>query len=184
MTERWADIPGYEGYYQVSDQGRVKSMDRFVIQHSRKGSPMLRKTKGTILSPVDNGSGYLMVILHKSGERDKRYIHRLVAEAFLDNERKAPEVNHIDYDRHNNGALNLEWVTKQENVHHSLPHMRGPKKASRPGRTGHKYITTRDGKYRLVIVVNDIRHDRMYQTLEDALAIREAITGGWQHFAR
>lgn len=97
--ENWKDIKGYEGLYQVSDQGNVKG------------------PKGYILKPQSRMHGYLAVFLYKDGcPRYQVSVHRLVAEAFLPKPEEATEVNHIDEDKQNNRASNLEWVTRSENM--------------------------------------------------------------------
>lgn len=97
--ENWKDIKGYEGLYQVSDQGNVKG------------------PKGYILKPQARRHGYLAVYLYKDGcPRGHESIHRLVAEAFLPKPEGATEVNHIDEDKQNNRVSNLEWVTHSENM--------------------------------------------------------------------
>lgn len=95
--EVWRDVSGYEGYYQVSNLGRVK------------------RVGGKVLKPVHNGNGYVKVHLCKDAIVEKLFIHRLVAKAFVPNPRGVDCVNHIDENRTNNNANNLEWVTKAEN---------------------------------------------------------------------
>lgn len=98
--EVWKDIQGYEGLYQVSNMGRVKG---------------LRKNK--ILHQLQRGHGYLTVDLYKDGvPRKKESVHRLVATAFIPNPDGKREVNHIDENKQNNMATNLEWVTRSENM--------------------------------------------------------------------
>ena len=97
MMEIWKDIENYEGLYQVSNLGNVKS---------------LRSNK--ILKPAFNKS-YLQIGLYKDGKRKFFLIHRLVAEAFLPNEDELPEVDHRDNDKTNNRAENLQWISGVEN---------------------------------------------------------------------
>lgn len=93
------DIIGFEGLYQITDEGQVYSMK------SKK-----------YLKPKRDKDGYLLVNLYKDGKQYTRKIHRLVAFAFIDNPEGKKEVNHIDYQRDNNCVSNLEWVTRKENV--------------------------------------------------------------------
>lgn len=116
MTEEiWKDIKGYEGHYQISNTGRVKSLDRYVA--SKNGS--LRKEKEKIRKTHLDKYGYLYVILCKQGVSEKMLLHRLVAEAFLPNPNALPVVNHKNEKRDDNRVENLEWCTVQYNVRYS-----------------------------------------------------------------
>ena len=100
----WKDIEGYEGLYQVSDQGQVQ---RILSDGSTK---MIKPRDGV----------YLTVSLSKNSKSKSCNIHRLVAEAFLPREPYQNEVNHRDGDKHNNTLENLEWVTQKENLKHAI----------------------------------------------------------------
>ena len=106
--EIWKDIEGFEGYYQVSNMGRVKSLN-----YHRTG-------KEKILKGCDNGDSYLRVMLYKDGKGKKYRVNRLVAQAFIENPDNLPEVNHKDKVRTNNCVDNLEWCTTQYNIDYSL----------------------------------------------------------------
>jgi hypothetical protein len=115
MQEIYKDIKGYEGLYQISNLGNIRSLDR----QSWNGNSWFT-LKGKQLSPADNGKGYLFVGLCKNGKiRSRCYIHRLVAETFLPNPNNKPCVNHIDGNKQNNCLSNLEWVTYEENNKHA-----------------------------------------------------------------
>ena len=116
--EIWKDIKGYEGEYQVSNKGNVRSLDRICKRIDRYGNETEYKYKGKILSKNDNGNGYLTVKIKRNGKRF--YVHRLVAEAFLENKENLKEVNHKDNNRSNNVIDNLEWVSRQQNIEHCL----------------------------------------------------------------
>ena len=107
MQEIWKDIKDFEGMYQVSNLGRVRSVDHF----DRLG----RLRKGVIKAPQDNGHGYKVVQLHKDGKQKNARVHRLVATAFIENPDNKPEVHHVDTDTSNNKLENLRWVTRKEN---------------------------------------------------------------------
>ena len=106
--EIWKDIKGYESYYQVSDRGRVRSLDRIVKDRTRDRYQQL---KGKILKETDNGKGYKLVFLTKDGKRENKYVHILVAEAFIPNPDNLREVNHEDLNKSNNCVQNLTWVS-------------------------------------------------------------------------
>lgn len=119
MSEVWLDIKGFEGIYQVSSIGRVRSLDRFITagnQHSR----FERFIKGRILKPRSSKSrgldtGYLRVRLIGNGKDVNKCIHKLVAEAFIPNPNNKPQVDHIDSNVRNNCVSNLRWCTQSEN---------------------------------------------------------------------
>lgn len=100
MEEIWKDIKGYEGLYQVSNLGRVKSFFK----------------RGKILNLLTGE--YKRVVLYKNKQGKTCYVHRLVAEAFIDNPLNLKQVNHIDENKYNNIVNNLEWCTHKENMNH------------------------------------------------------------------
>ena len=124
MSEVWRDINGYEGYYQVSDQGRVKSLER----KDRFG----RTVKERILKPYINRYGYLLVVLCAGGKQKTLNVHRLVCEAFHENPDNKPQVNHINEDKADNRACNLEWTTAMENSNFGTRNERMAKALSKP----------------------------------------------------
>jgi hypothetical protein len=107
--ERWKDIEGYDGLYQISDYGRIKSFN---------GGWGKRKT-GKLLSLSKSNNGYYSVGLHLSGIGKTIHISRLVAKYFISNPENKPEVNHIDGIKINNHYTNLEWATASENRIHA-----------------------------------------------------------------
>lgn len=116
MIEIWKDIEGFEGLYQVSNFGRVKSLKREIV---RKDQVITLKEK--ILKFSIRKGGYLMTRLYNgTGKQFSFYIHVLVARSFVVNSKNKPEVNHIDNDPSNNHSSNLEWVTHSENIKHSF----------------------------------------------------------------
>ncbi len=114
MEEKWKDIKGYEGLYQVSNLGRVKSLERRVVVDS-KGNTKLFKQRIKKQTPFLKNKKYLMTVLYKNNHGLPHQIHRLVAEAFIPNPQNLPCVNHKDYNPTNNCVDNLEWVTHQQN---------------------------------------------------------------------
>jgi hypothetical protein len=114
--EVWKDIEGYEGKYQVSNLGRVKSLSRY-FSHWRGGT---RKVQDKISMGKKKNNGYLYVTLFKNNIRNNHHVHRLVANAFLNNPQNKKEVNHIDGIKSNNYLSNLEFVTPSENKKHAF----------------------------------------------------------------
>ncbi len=108
--EIWKDIKGFEGYYQISNLGSVRSLDRFDGVNYRKGQP---------IKPTLKHNGYLQVGLRKHNKRKYILVHRLVAIHFIDNPKNKKQVNHIDCNKKNNKVNNLEWVTSRENQLHA-----------------------------------------------------------------
>lgn len=117
MQEEWRDIAGLEGRYQVSNFGRVKSLDREEYRRDAHGGHATFRYRGRLLSLVKNSKGYNIVPLGKN--RPWVSVHRLVAEAFIPNPENKPFINHIDGVRTNNRVANLEWCTNQENQIHA-----------------------------------------------------------------
>lgn len=115
MKEFWKPIKNYEGYYKVSNLGRIRSLDRKVTVWFGK-----RKYIGTFVNGEINRDGYNRVQLNvaEKGLRERFYVHRLVAEAFIPNLENKPFINHKDGNKLNNSIENLEWCTSQENHQH------------------------------------------------------------------
>lgn len=114
--EVWKDIIGYEGYYQVSNRGSVRSLDREVPLVSATTSPYLKKRKGKKLSLCPTANGYYTVGLYKNNKGVHHSVHRLVAKHFLSE--TAETVNHKNGDKTNNCVENLEWCSQRENTIH------------------------------------------------------------------
>jgi hypothetical protein len=119
-VEVWRDIQEYEGLYQVSNHGRVRSLDRFVGYRGGR----LRKQMGRILSPGIHPQGYLRVSLQKQATVKQVFVHRLVAAAFLKADKSLPVVNHINAIPNDNRVSNLEWCTQSHNVRHAFSSMK------------------------------------------------------------
>lgn len=115
MTKIWKDIPGYEGLYQASIYGYIRSVDRIVYK-GKKYVPT--KIKGKIISPWVDKTGYLKANLYKNGKRKCEKMHQLIAKTFIPNPERKATVNHKDENPFNNTVLNLEWMTNKENVNY------------------------------------------------------------------
>lgn len=135
--EIWKPVVGYEEYYEVSNFGRVRSLDRWV-EHGRHKNGHKALKKGKILNEKDNGHGYRTVHLTVNRITKDYYVHRLVAIAFLDNSDNLPEVNHIDDNPANNCLDNLEWCTAQYNDKYGI---------HKYARNKEVFMFTLDGEY-------------------------------------
>lgn len=111
--EEWKDIKGYEGLYQISNLGEVKSLSREVEQSNGKKYTIKERK----LKTSRNGNGYTGITLNKDGKH-RFNVHRLVALHFIENPEGKEQVNHKDLDKTNNCKDNLEWLTKSENQIH------------------------------------------------------------------
>ena len=118
MTKRieWKEIKGYEGSYEVSNLGEVRSMDRNIKYSNGTIVPY----KGKLKKQSIDKYGYAYVGLYLNQNHKQGMIHRLVANAFIDNIDNKPQINHIDGNKLNNHVDNLEWVTAQENLTHAV----------------------------------------------------------------
>lgn len=117
MEEIWCPIKGYEGVYEVSDKGRVKS---------------LKYGKERILKPIRNLNGYIQVKLRKNGDNKMCCVHRLVAQTFIPNPDNLPEVNHKDENKENNSVQNLEWCDRKYNNNYGTRNQMVSMKLSKP----------------------------------------------------
>ena len=114
MEEIWKDVEGYEGLYQVSNFGNVKSVKRII----KKANNAYLSVKERLLKYTTNHKGYKMVSLSKNGKQKSCTVHRLVAKAFIPNPKDLPQVNHKDENKLNNYVNNLEWCDNKYNCNY------------------------------------------------------------------
>ena len=136
MEEEWRDIDGYEGYYQVSNLGRVRGVDRVTDNN--------RPIKSRLLKPFKNNSGHLRIILIKKSIKKHLLVHRLVAKAFIPNPNNYPIINHKDENPSNNNVENLEWCTVLYNNNYGNYKQNMSDKKSNPIK-----VIYRDGTYEI-----------------------------------
>ena len=128
--EIWKDVPGFEGFYQVSNIGRVRSLDRVKCDGIRM--------KGRIMKSRLDSCGYEMVGLSKDGSHKSQSVHRLVAMAFIPNPDLLPQVNHIDEVRNHNTVDNLEWCTVLYNQNYGNRKLRSSESSKGENNSRHK----------------------------------------------
>lgn len=114
MEEEWRDIEGYEGYYQVSNLGRVKSLDRIITYKDNR--KFLKK--GNVMTQTKDKEGYLTIGLSMNGKQKTFKVHRLVAMSFIPNGEKLPQVNHLNSLVYDNKVENLQWCSNKMNCIH------------------------------------------------------------------
>lgn len=133
--EFWLPVPEYEGLYEVSDHGRVRSVDRVV----RRSNDTFSMRRGKVLSPKVNTRGRLQVGLSRDGNRSLRQVHRLVLEAFVGPQPTGHQACHYDDDPLNNVLSNLRWDTMSSNQRDSVRNLKHANSAKTQCPQGHKY---------------------------------------------
>ena len=126
--EIWKDVPEYEGRYQISNMGRIKSLDRY----ARVGGGSVRFVQGGIIKPIRCKNGYLEAPFSKNGIREVFLLHRLVAQLFIPNPNGLPQINHKDENLSNNSYENLEWCTAKYNANYGTRNRRYAEKVMKP----------------------------------------------------
>ena len=148
MVTVWKNIPGYEGKYQASEFGMVRSTNRIVKKGNKK---VPSKVSGQLISPYVGTDGYLRVDMSRNGNRRHEKLHSIIAKTFIPNPDNKETVNHIDENKLNNTVSNLEWMTNAENVNYG----------TRIQRVKEKYGTK-------VIRISPSKHVESFATLHDA----------------
>ena len=143
MKESWQPVPGYEGLYEVSDQGRVRSLDRLVERKNRWGSIATHQLKGRVLRPGPGRADRLQVNLSKGNVSWVIPVHKLVALVFIGPRPEGHDIDHINGDFRDNRLVNLEYVTHQENQKRAYDMGKlNPPKNPRDPKTG-KFMTSK-----------------------------------------
>lgn len=163
--EIWKDIDGYEGLYQVSNLGRIKSFVKWDVYNKYH-------YEERILKPFKNNKGYLEISLVKDKTRSNKFIHRLVANAFIPKIQGKNIVNHKDFNPLNNNVENLEWVTQKENTIYSVENMKHRKSITHSN-TNEKYITYRESQKKYRITID--KKEYSAKTLKEAIILRNKI---------
>lgn len=134
-TDEWRDVEGYEGIYQVSSHGRIRSLDR-TVPHRRYGQQFVR---GRTMNPAVAASGYLYLALNRGGKAKSYAVHALVAKHFCPQPEGCGEVRHLDGNPLNNMATNLKWGTRSENMRDRIRHGTDRNAAKTECVNGHKF---------------------------------------------
>lgn len=167
MQEIWKDIEEYEGIYQISNFGNIRSLDRIIVDKNK--TYLLH---GKILKQGIRNT-YKVINLHKNAKRKSYQVHRLVANAFIPNPNNYDIVNHIDENPINNNVNNLEWCNQKHNVNHSIHKLYSQKNAKISNKTKEKYINVKNGKYR--VAIKQIKVESLFDNLYDAILFRDEM---------
>lgn len=128
MEEKWKPIPGFEGLYEASTEGRIRSVDKIIKMYH--GGEWVRK--GDIRTPTLNHSGYLRLSLCKGGVQYPTTVHRLIAKTWLENPKNFSEVNHKNENKTDNRVSNLEWCSRDYNISYGTARKRAGVANGRP----------------------------------------------------
>ena len=169
MEEIWKAIPGFEGIYEVSDLGGVRSLDRVVTYKDGR----IARFKGKVLKSRITKDGYFQVQLSKGDNPKTIKIHRLVAEVFIPNPHRLSEVNHKDEDKTNNDVSNLEWCSHEYNSRYGT---RGQRIAKKHGKPLMAYVPGEDAPaFKFESMTEAAKHFEV-----SSETIRQALLYGWK----
>ena len=177
MKEIWKDVVGYEGLYQVSNLGRIKSKYRVITIHEKRGIKE-RPQKEIYVIPTKDKKGYYRTSMCVGNKHICPLVHRVVAQAFIPNPYNKKEINHIDGNKENNKVDNLEWVTHLENMQHASKNGLMPKKLrARP------VYKIKDGKIlkRYISICEASRQEKIHRASISSVARgKQKTCGGYE----
>jgi hypothetical protein len=181
MKENWQNIPNFESYYQVSNLGRVRGLDRIIIDKNGKK----KRIKGQIIKPQYATNGYLFIRPCKNGIKSNFLLHRIVAQMFISNPQNKQEINHKDFNKTNNVFTNLEWCTHSEN-HKHLFHkgIRNKYFINNTGsNNGRTRLTEDKVKQIKILLLNGKKHKDIAKLYDVSKSVVDQISSGknWKH---
>lgn len=167
ISEQWLAVPDFEGFYEVSDHGNVRSLDRTIFKRAVRNGPLVQTTRrGKVLKLCPDTHGYPMVNLCVDGVNKSSLVHHLVLSAFVGPRPEGKECRHLDGNRANARLSNLEWGTQLENTQDKLRH--GTVRAPRGSDHGLSTLT--------VDAVRDIRSSAASGEKTSSIAARHGVT--------
>ena len=170
MIELWKPVYGYENLYEVSSEGRVRSLNRYTTFRGNK-----KFVEGKVLRPQERRHGYLSVWLYTGDSRRQVSVHRLVAEAFCERKDGQTEVNHLNENKQDNRASNLEWCTKSENCSYGSRPSSISRKNTNGKRSKAVVQSTMDGEF---VYLYPSMHEVTRQTMLDYRFVQRAAAEG------
>lgn len=184
-VEVWKDIPGFEGAYQASTLGRVRSVDR-IHEIFKNGTLQLRNDKGRVLSQSKSSNGfYRQVTLSVGSKPQKWLVHRLIAITFIEQPDPAKtEVNHKDCNGSNNSVSNLEWITPEDNKIHAFKNGRNDfrRKARATSSSGYAGVAKYRNKWQASITYKGERtYLGVFATIDEAVKARRAAEAHYEN---
>lgn len=176
MAENWKDINGYENSYQVSDLGNVRSVNRVCNG---------RHLNGKLMKPVMDEDGYLKVHLSKNGKATYYFVHRIVAENFIENPNGLKEINHKDENKTNNRVDNLEWCSTKYNINYGHRNKKVSKALSGENAASHKLTKDQVDEIRRLYSENKIEYNTLFLSNKYRISrrqINKIVTGNqWKY---
>ena len=178
-NDEFVDIKKYNGYYQINRKGQVRSLKRKIHYFNKKGKYVYPVKEKLLKSTTrDKNIKYLCVDLRKNKKRKTKFIHRLVAEAFILNPQNKTQVNHIDGNKKNNHVSNLEWCTHLENMQHAVKN----KLTSFGSKNSNSYLTEKQ-----VLEIRDLKGKIFQKQIAKTFSIGQATVSDihnnktWKH---